>query len=132
MPIDVPYGATVEATCRFTYSGAPGAFTLAQEIGTIVTGAPLPESTWIFNTLDRWEVPAQVAAGANTKIFTFVVVKVGGLNPNTTYDMNFEIGTGSKNAGNWQLIKRVFVNDIVRILELSAVFSNLAVSYRKL
>ena len=128
------FGDRIEASLRFDYSGQIQLFTFAVEIGTILAGPPLPELTWNFNTLDRWELHGvNVAPGTGkTQKVTFTLNQAGGLNRGNTYDFNLEIGTGSKQLGTWKLFKRVFTNDIIKIAEgEKAGFSNLSVSYQK-
>jgi len=130
----IDYGDTVEAACKYDYSGPAGYFTFAMEIGTIIVGSPLPEATWNFNTLDRWETQnIYISPGTGkTQIIRFKVQQVGGLDRGTIYDLNWEIGQGSKGAGTWKLLKRLFTNDEVKITEAAPVFSNLTVSYKKI
>lgn len=124
MAIEVNYGDKVEATCRFDYSGPAGNFTLAQEIGDIIWPA--------FNTLDRWEKAFYISPGSGQiKKMVFTINKVDGMREGVVYDMNFEIGTGSQKDGTWQLLDRKFTDDAIKIAEVTAVFSNLSVMYRK-
>ena len=131
MTIEIVKGDTVQATMTFYYSGPAGVFTLAQELGTVIAGPPLPESTWIFDSKERWELAGvSVAPGANTKLMNFVVTGGGfALNVGTLWDMNFEIGTGV--GASWSLKKRVFTPNAISIVEAGALFSGLVVTYRK-
>jgi hypothetical protein len=122
--IDVNFGDSVAADLKFDYSGPAGYFTFALEIGT-----------WIpptFNTIDRWEsTNIYIGQGTNQpKTITFVVVETPGLNIGDTYDMNWEIGKGSQGAGTWEFIKRLVVDDIIRIAGAEE-FSNLSATFRK-
>jgi len=124
--ITVDYGDTVIAELSFDYSGPPGHFTFALEIGTILAPG-------FFNTLDRWETrDVYISPGAGQKkTLSFTVQPVDGLNRGDIYDMNWEIGTGSQDTGDWKLITRLFTDDVIQIAEAEAVFSNLKVSYVK-
>lgn len=131
--ITINFGDTVQAVCTFDYSGPSQVFTFAFEIGDILIGPPLPEASWNFNTLNRWEtpnIPLSTGTGKQQKI-TFVVNQISGLNPGDIKSMNWEIGTGSQAGGNWKLIKRLFVDGAVQIASAQALFSNLSVAYAK-
>ena len=124
--IEVKLGDRIEAVCRFDYEGPAGNFTFAQEIGTwfAVIGT--------FTDLDRWEEVFYITPGAGqSKRMVFTILAADGLRPGVVYDMNFEIGTGSKGNGTWHLLKREITDDIIRIAEAIQDFANLSVSYKK-
>jgi hypothetical protein len=123
--IEINFGGTVAADLVFDYSGPGGYFTFALEIGT-----------WIpptFNTIDRWEsTNIYISQGTNQqRTLTFVVLEREGLNMGDTYDMNWEIGRGSQGGGDWEFIKRLVVDDIIRIAGAEE-FANLSATFRKL
>lgn len=125
--ITVDFGEKVQAECKFDYSGPSGYFTFALEIGTWI-GPVGP-----FNTLDRWETTNIYVSPGTGKIQTlvFTIAAVSGLNRGTVYDMNWEIGKGSKADGTWSFITRKITDDIIKISELVPMFSNLVVTYKK-
>ena len=122
----VNFGDRVEASCVFDYSGPPGNFTFAFEIGHWHAA--------VFTEVDRWEISNIYVAqgtGKRQKI-TFTINAVSGLILGTVYDLNWEIGKGSKETGSWHLIERLITNDVIRIASAPVEeFKNLSVSFKK-
>lgn len=129
--VEIEFGQTIRATCRYDYDGPAGYFNFVQEIGTIIVGPPFPDYMWNFNTLNRWEDLIYVTPGrGKTLVMEFAIIRVDGLNPGDTYDMNYEISQGGR------LLARKFTDDIIKIKEEAAPpgegeFRNLSVSYSK-
>lgn len=123
----VDFGDTVRATCKFDYLGPSGYFTFAIQIGTWVgpAGPFTDKKTW--ETRNIYVTPGT----GKQQIITFVVTEASGINRGVVYDLNWEIGTGSREGGTWQLVERLITDDVIRISEAGQVFSNLSVAFVK-
>jgi len=133
-PEVVNFGDILKSVSRIDYDGPAGYYTFAVEIG--IWEPPIQK----FCTYDRQEYRVWITTGGGIRVTLNFSVREEGeftdpladdLEPGKTYDTNLEIGNGSQEDGNWEMITRKVIGDAVKIGGAEDMFSSLSVTYTK-